>query len=536
MGRLGRCLWGLAAVALPLLAAESRAANPARDALRADAAKCESMYGKAFGGAQVVSTMLARPPFPVHWMNSPPNQNAMARTPFCRLEAIAEPAPRSHIRLEIWLPVDGRWNGRFLGVGAGGSMGDISRPLLADGVNRGFAAVATDNGHRSPSYRDGNEWALGQPEVIADFGYRAHRVATEAGQAATEAYYGRRAGFSYMIGSSQGGKKALQAAQRYPEAYDGILAINPVTSWVLSMTQQAWSVRVLTETPRSALSIEQMQALQDLARAQCAGTNGLIMDPPRCAVDLSPLQCPRAEGAVCLTEAQTVAVRKLYDGPRRADGTRIFPGFAPGGERGWAGFYARVSADGSQGGGSWLGVFRYMVFDDPEWTLDRLDFSRDADDPNLDRFAQRGGKLLVVQGWADQQIPAQQSIDYYRAVVARRTADEVERYFRLFMVPGMVHGPAEVPSPNAPARPGPNLLPTETYDPAVPMTPENDALTALQRWVEQGLPPEQFNVRVGVQPAGLAPRGVLACRYPRVAAYRGDGDPMRAESWTCGAR
>ena len=551
MSRFRPRLLVLAVAALPLLAAaeSNTGGNSARNAHSADAAKCASMYGKRFGGARVVATMLARAPFHVYWMNSAPTANQEARVPFCRLEAIAEPVPRSHIRMEIWLPVAAQWNGRFLGIGAGGSMGDVNRPWLADGVNRGFAAVATDNGHRSPSYRDRNEWALGQPEVIADFGHRAHRVATEAGQAATRAYYGKRAAYSYMLGGSQGGKKALQAAQRYPEAYDGVLAFHPVTSWVHTMTQQAWSVRALTETPGSALSIEQMQALQDAAQAQCAGPNGLIMDPIRCDFDPARLQCPHAEGKPCLNEAQIVAVRKLYDGPRRADGTRIFPGFAPGSERLWAQFYRQVTADGTRGGGSWLGVYRYMVFDDPSWTLDRLDFSRDpdfakrklgpvldADDPNLDRFHKRGGKLLVVQGWSDQQIPPQQSIDYHRAVVARRPAAEVDRYFRLFMVPGMVHGPADVPAPNAPAVPGPNLRPTGVYDATVPLTPENDALTALQRWVEHGIPPTHFDVRVSVMPAGLTPRGVRACPFPRVAAYRGEGDPMRAENWTCGTQ
>jgi hypothetical protein len=121
-------------------------------------------------------------------------------------------------------------------------------------------------------------------------------------------------------------------------------------------------------------------------------------------------------------------------------------------------------------------------------------------------------------------------------VEARRLAADVDRYFRLFMVPGMVHGPAEIPLPDAPALPGPNLIPTAAYDAAEPLAPDNDALTALQRWVEQGVPPTHFDVRVGVQPAGISPRGVRACLFPRVAACRGEGDPMRAENWTCGSQ
>jgi hypothetical protein len=41
-----------------------------------------------------------------------------------------------------------------LGIGAGASMGDINRPWIADYVNCGFAAVATDNGPRSPVAAD----------------------------------------------------------------------------------------------------------------------------------------------------------------------------------------------------------------------------------------------------------------------------------------------------------------------------------------------------------------------------------------------
>jgi feruloyl esterase len=540
-----------AIVVVPTLVLAQPATNTINggDRFAADKARCASMQGKRYGAARIVAATLARPPFHVRWMNSGPFDNAVVRLPFCRLEAIANPVPRSHIGIEIWLPTRAQWNGRFLAVGAGGSLGDINRPLLADGVNRGFAAVATDNGHRSPSFRDENEWALGEPERIADFGYRAHHVATMAGKAAAQAYYGRRPAFAYMAGSSQGGKKAMLAAQRYPDDYDGILAIAPVYSWVDEMTQQAWSVRALTETPGSALGVPQMQALQDAARAQCAANNGLIMNPPHCDFDPARLRCPRSDSDVCLSEEQVTSARKLYAGPRRSDGRQIFPGFSPGGERGWAQFYGEVSADGTKGGGSWLGVYRYMVFDDPTWTLQRLDFDRDpdfakkkigslldADNPDLDRFARRGGKLIVIHGWADQQVPALSSDEYHRAVVSRSTPEKVEQYFRLFMVPGMSHSRPEVVAFTSPQPLGPNVVLTTVYETNVALTPENDALTALQRWVEQNVPPSHFDVRVSFEQAGITPRTVRACPAPRVAAYRGQGDPMRAESWSCEPR
>jgi hypothetical protein len=530
------------AIALGLFA--SSAAADIRDPLSADARACAAMQGRTFSGGHVAAATLARPPFNASWMGSA--RSATARVPFCRLEGAVSPVERSHIGFEVWLPVRTAWNGRFLAVGAGGSMGDINRPALADGVNRGFASVATDNGHRSASPRDPNDWALREWERIVDFGSRAQLVVTRVGKAATAAHYGRAAERSYFAGCSQGGTKGMIMAQRHPEEFDGILAGAPVYSWVDEMTQQAWNVRALTETPRSALTIAEMQALQDAAVQRCAGPNGLITDPRRCDFDPAELQCPRAGGGECLAPEQIAAVRKLYSGPRTSDGRKIFPGFSPGGERGWAQFYEKVSPDGTVGGGSWLGVYRYMALDEPTFTLPQLDFdvhpfraSRklsavlDVGTPNLDAFARRGAKLIVFHGWADQQVPAQSSLDYHAAIVARRKRDEVDRHFRLFMVPGMAHCWADVVPPTSPPARGPNLFLHVDYDPDVPLTPQNDALTALQAWVEQDEAPEDFVVRVSWPEAGVSPRTVRACPEPRVAEYRGTGDPLDAANWRC---
>jgi feruloyl esterase len=335
-------------------------------------------------------------------------------------------------------------------------------------------------------------------------------------------------------------------AQRYPEEFDGILAGAPVYSWVNEMTQQAWNVRALTETPRSALTAAQMQAVQDAALRRCAGPNGLIADSRHCNFDPAELQCPRSDGRECLLAEQIAAVRKLYAGPRTSEGRQIFPGFSPGGERGWTQFYEKVSGDGTVGGGSWLGVYRYMALDDPTFTLERMDFDLHpalarkklasvlgADDPDLDAFAKRGGKLIVFHGWSDQQVPARSSIDYHEAVVARSSSEAVDRYFRLFMVPGMAHCWADVVAPTAPAARGPNLFLQFDYDTTVALTPQNDGLTALQAWVEQAKAPESLVVRISWAEAGITPRTVRACVEPQVAHYRDSGDPLDAMNWEC---
>ena len=68
-----------------------------------------------------------------------------------------------------------------------------------------------------------------------------------------------------------------------------------------------------------------------------------------------------------------------------------------------------------------------------------------ATDPDLSAFRERGGKLILFHGWSDAAIPAVNTINYYRSVVAKAGAKEAETFVRLYMVPGMQHcggGPA----------------------------------------------------------------------------------------------
>lgn len=539
----GRAAAAIGATWLLAGAAMAQGATP-REA--DDARACASMQGRSYAGGRVVAATYVRPPHVVRWINSA--RYAVVQRPFCRLEGYTRPGRRSHAAFEAWLPAPAHWNGRLLGVGAGGSMGDVNLPALADGVNRGFASIATDNGHRSPASRDDHQWAYGEWDRIVDFGYRAHHAATVAGKAAIAVYYGRPARYSYLAGCSQGGQKGLMAAQRHPSDYDGILAGAPVYSWVGAMTQQAWTVHALTATPQSLLRSGHMQALQDAALRQCAGANGLIQDPAACAFDPAAIACPRADGGTCLEPAQVEAARRIYSGPSTAAGLRLHPGFAPGSERGWEQLYGQVNAEGTVGGSNWLGFYRYMALDDPGFTLLGFDFDRhpaaaqrklagplDPDDPDLDAFGRRGGKLLVYHGWADQQVPPAASVEYHDAVVARRPADQARGHYRLFMIPGMAHCVPEFMPGSAEPAAGPNLVPQLDYEPGVPLDARNDALTALVHWVERGRTPGPFVVRVRHEPAGLAARTVLACAHPEVAQYRGTGDPLDAANWECRA-
>jgi len=53
-------------------------------------------------------------------------QNAFVSLPeFCRIEGAIARTTDSHADFEVWLPVSG-WNGRYMGVGNGGSGGFVS--------------------------------------------------------------------------------------------------------------------------------------------------------------------------------------------------------------------------------------------------------------------------------------------------------------------------------------------------------------------------------------------------------------------------
>jgi feruloyl esterase len=173
--------------------------------------------------------------------------------------------------------------------------------------------------------------------------------------------------------------------------------------------------------------------------------------------------------------------------------------------------------------------FRFVVFENPQWDARTFDIARDvaradaidakggqlnASDPNLDAFRRRGGKLLMYHGWSDGLIPAQNSIDYFEAVLAReqassRTAalERLQNDVRLFMVPGMGH-----------CRGGRGAN-------------QFDALAALERWVERGEAPTTIEARGSTATGESLTRKL--CPYPLVARYDGRGDANRAASFEC---
>jgi hypothetical protein len=59
--------------------------------------------------------------------------------------------------------------------------------------------------------------ALGHPEKIIDYGYRAVHLTSAVAKNIVADYYGRELSHSYFSGCSDGGRESLMEAQRYYE-------------------------------------------------------------------------------------------------------------------------------------------------------------------------------------------------------------------------------------------------------------------------------------------------------------------------------
>src|SRR5262249_8686372 len=125
-----------------------------------------------------------------------------------------------------------------------------------------------------------------------------------------------------------------------------------------------------------------------------------------------------------------------------------------------------------------MGIWRYLIFNDPSWDYSKYDLSTwkkdtaraatylNATSPDLDRFKSRGGKLLLWHGWADAALTPLASIRYFDQVKARdpKSAD----YFRMFLLPGVLH---------CGGGPGPDSA---------------DWNTTIADWVEKGTAPDRI--------------------------------------------
>jgi feruloyl esterase len=176
---------------------------------------------------------------------------------------VAKPTSDSVINFEVWIPSVTDWNHNFEGVGNGGYTGAIQYGELADALKRGFATASTDTGHTGTDLT----FAVGHPEKIADWGYRAIHIMTESAKLIIREYSGALPKRSLFMGCSTGGHQALSEVQRFPADYDGVVAGDPGNNrvhlnvgflWAFAATHDANGATIL---PTSKLPLINKAAL-----------------------------------------------------------------------------------------------------------------------------------------------------------------------------------------------------------------------------------------------------------------------------------
>jgi feruloyl esterase len=433
---------------------------------------------------------------------------------FCRVSAVAKPTLVSNIGIEVWLPRPSAWNRKLLGTGNGGSAGAIVYPSLLAGVQRGYATANTDMGTGAANVSD-YTFGVGHPELVIDYAYRATHLMTAAARAIVAAYYGRATRFSYFSGCSTGGHQGLVEADRYPADYDGIVAGDPDTS-VEGMFAGTWQYAATHNDPAAYFAPSKLPMIRRAVLAACDALDGLVDgvvdDPRRCHFDIRTLQCEGRDGPDCFTAAQVSALVKIYEGIRNSrSGEVVFPGIEPGTEGGPLGLEPVLATPPGDGEQPRVGLAPWAR----TWRGSRFDWSTDFDAvvselgpqlsarPDLRAFARRG-KLLIYSGWADPAESPRAIVAHFEAV---QNASASPSFARLFMVPGMYHCAG-----------GTNV----GYF---------DSLSAIERWVERGVRPDQM---IGARVEnGVVTRTRPVCAFPQVARWTGEGSSDRAENFRC---
>lgn len=470
---------------------------------------------------------------------------------FCRITGVirAIKGTTPDIRFDVNLPKN--WNGRALQVGGGGYNGFVVTgigvmpfsPVRAP-LAQGYVTFGDDSGHVGNS-------ALAVfglvDEAVVNFGYAHLKKTHDAALAVIVRMYGHPPGRMYFAGGSTGGREGYTVMQRFPDDYDGVIADSPALNFSgvrligvrVGQAEYATPGGFVPPALLERVYQKTLEACDKLDGAQ----DGIVSDVVECrrheAEIIDALRCHRgtsyAQEGGCLSEAQLSTLLVLRDGLRLPyklaydvngyRGYNVFQGTRFTGVLGLGHDPAR-QASPTFGSNGYLfaqgdGYIRYFIAQDA--TFDSMKFdvlhpgkyqkqvvalsqTIGAMNPDVSRFIEKGGKLITMQGLADEVISPSQTIAYYDRLVDQYGDERVNAFMRLYMVPGFQHG-------------------SGVFIPSV------DLLGALDNWVTRGIAPETL-LATDIA-AATNGRSRPLCRYPMFPRYLGKGNLNNANNFAC---
>ena len=397
----------------------------------------------------------------------------------------------------------------------------------------------------------------GHPEKVIDFSYRAVHDTSEQAKAIAAAFYGKAPARSYFVGCSDGGREALMEAQRFPEDFNGILAGAPASDWSHLFTSFVWNELALS---KERIPTEKLPAIQHAVVAACDAADGLkdglVSNPLACHFDPAVLACKGADAKDCLTSAQVETLKTLYAGPKNPrTGEQLFPGLITSGAEampmnwpvwvlGMAAWPERpcrirpcpitVTWCLSAPTGSsdrWISIATCAS------ATRRSHPSSMPRTPTCARSARTAeSSCSITAGATPLSSPPHRSSTtrlFDRSFQPLRIREA--RRSRSRTSTGSSWCPAWHTAAEAWGR---YILETTRLISArrpASTDPEHDVFTALVRWVEQGVAPDQL---IGSGPSPLDATKTLTrplCPYPQQAKYKGSGDTNDAANFECAA-
>ncbi len=465
---------------------------------------------------------------------------------FCKVTGIVKPHNPGSPNLEFEVNLPAAWNRRVLQMGGGGYNGTLVTGLAAftlqpanvdNPLKQGFVTVGTDGGHQAPPGFNGSFGM--DDEALRNFGKESVKKGHDAAMEVIKKAYGRAPERSYFIGGSQGGHEALDAAARYPDDYDGVVANYPAYNVTLLHLGSLNAGRAVYEGGGAAwLSPAKTKLITDAVYAKCDGLDGvkdgIISQVKACntAFDVKALRCVNGAdtGDTCLSDAQLGAVAKItsdYKPGFAVAGMDTFPrwpllegalfrersnwGQVPQPSNPLSGKEPLLYTAGDQTAKFIISrnpKLDTMTFDPKQWQsrIATVASIMDVSDVSLQKFKAKGGKIIMTHGTADDFITPHNSELYYQRQVKQFGQAGVDSFMRFYMIPGFGHGFG-------------------------PFNAKIDGLTALQAWVEKGQAPAGLTAIDGNPNAN---RSRPLCEWPRWPKFTGAaGSENSAASFTC---
>ncbi|KAF4201647.1 hypothetical protein CNMCM8927_001290 [Aspergillus lentulus] len=463
------------------------------------------------------------------------NEGGQYTVSFCNVTIThTHPGWNDTVHTRVWLPLEG-WNGRFHALGGGGYSAGFGALYLTHAVAQGFASASTDGGLPAGN---GNEaiptdlsWALSSNGnvnwlLLDDYASTATNDMAIIGQQITQSYYGKPANYSYFAGCSAGGRQGLLMAQKYPGVFDGILTISPALNIQSFIPAGMWASQVMNELGVYPSPWE-IEAFTKAAIEVCdrldGVEDGIISYPDLCHVTAFDFvghnyTCNGTQKVFTASSAQII--QAAWDGSisvSKGDG--------------WSG----LNKDASIGSyyiptecstnntchfvesplfGNW---FKDLLAKDPNFSVSNM--TRDdyfeavhssivdytsmlgTNDPDLNHFKEKGGKMITWHGLADEVIPPDGTIKYYAQVL--KNDPKAHDFYRFYEAPGVGH----------------------CYGGVGPIP--NGAMSQLIEWVENDRAPATLHATKG---SNNMARDL--CPYPLRQKFIG-GDPNIPASFTC---